>query len=681
MDENIAPPATLSARIAALNMNQVGKNPHGQPDQASQPSQGLVPYNGRPSAEAGRRKSTNGPIQTTRSTAARQVGNQPISARNDGILPPPTLNGTSPDTSSAHKPQPPPRLPPRRQSVQPSPALPPRRPSENLAARRDSIESTSSAISNVSSRSNLSNGTTLTSSNSRSPSFDASSRVKAPAYDPSSLPPLPPKRTPQEKEQAQPRVPLRPARSTSNIHSREHTPRPTQSAVPPLPVRRNDSSQSIDSRHGPPPPYSPAPPKRSALSFGMNEGTEKPPSLPSSRPIPGSHASHEGAADSPPPVVPIASRPTTAQLEASKQKATAGDTGSCLKCRDFSAVDYHASRFPRQSLPSTSLDWLAQNLTSQFSSLTDKARVIFTWLHHNVEYDVKAFFGGNIQPSTPQSTLSSGLAVCEGYAALFTALASKAGLESIVVGGHGKGYGFTTLKPGSPIPPYDPSGHAWNAVKIDEGEWKLLDPCWGAGTVNGAGQPYNKRFAPCFFTMDNVEFGLRHFPQNKAHFFRPDGRVPSWEEYVLGDASGEPPQIFSGAQDDHGLSETKFLPRYKKVNVSEPLGPVVRFQFEKICQHWDGVKAGKGKPYVFILTLKNAGGAGKDDFVPFETNGHFWWVDVPVGELGKRGDKIMLYAVTTVGGQDGRGMSVQEYRGVKGRKAMGFGGVASWELI
>lgn len=123
---------------------------------------------------------------------------------------------------------------------------------------------------------------------------------------------------------------------------------------------------------------------------------------------------------------------------ASNGAAPAG-AGQCMECRDFSGPDNHAARFPRQSIPSTDVNWLGHQLCNQFSSPTDKARAIFTWLHHNIEYDVVAFFNNNVQPSTPKSTFATGLAVCEGYAALFTALATAAGLESVVVGGHGKG--------------------------------------------------------------------------------------------------------------------------------------------------------------------------------------------------------------------------------------------------
>jgi transglutaminase/protease-like cytokinesis protein 3 len=143
-----------------------------------------------------------------------------------------------------------------------------------------------------------------------------------------------------------------------------------------------------------------------------------------------------------PPPVPMGSHPSLAQLNKAKPTvaaATAPATDVCLKCRDFSGPDNHAARFPRQSIPNQDPKWLGQQLCNPFPSHTDKARAIFTWLHHNIDYNVEAFFSGNLKPSTPTSTIATGLAVCEGYAGLFTALATAAGLESVVVGGHGKG--------------------------------------------------------------------------------------------------------------------------------------------------------------------------------------------------------------------------------------------------
>ena len=42
---------------------------------------------------------------------------------------------------------------------------------------------------------------------------------------------------------------------------------------------------------------------------------------------------------------------------------------------------------------------------------------------------------------------------------------------------------------------------------------------------------------------------------------------------------------------------------------------------------------------------------------------------------------MSVYCVETVEGRSGRGLGKEGYESVKGRKAMGFGGVAAWELV
>lgn len=369
---------------------------------------------------------------------------------------------------------------------------------------------------------------------------------------------------------------------------------------------------------------------------------------------------------------------------------TAAEATTCMVCRDFSAPDHHATLFPRQSVHS--LQTLAQQLTSDFPSSTDKARAIFTWLHHNINYDTVSFFAGNVQASTPNSTLQSGLAVCEGYASLFTTLATHAGLESVVIGGHGKGYGYTPLKSGATLPSYN-AGHAWNAVRIDNGEWKLIDACWGAGHVQGAGMPYVSRFEPRFFTMSNEEFGIKHFPGNKEMFFLPNGRQMRWEEYILINpncwpSTVEPPTIFSNARPDYGVGERTVMPRSKTLRPTQ--AGTIRFSFELECPHWTLDRhTKKGLPPVFVLAVHGADGREKD-FLPLEhirSRGHggggdMWVTDVEARQLGAPGQTLTLFAVSSFGGRaDARGLTVREFREGKGRVGMGFSGVAAWELI
>jgi protein disulfide-isomerase-like protein len=385
-----------------------------------------------------------------------------------------------------------------------------------------------------------------------------------------------------------------------------------------------------------------------------------------------------------PPPINLSSKPSMAQVKAvsatSTIKSSSSSSSGCLLCRDFSGPDHIASQYPRESLPRShdNTGYLADVLCRPFSSATDKARAIFVWLHHNIAYDVDAFFGNRVKNVSPADTIQSGLAVCGGYAGLFTAIALKAGLEAIMVTGHGKGYGYSPLKPGESCPPPNPGGHAWNAVRIDGGEWKLIDPCWGAGNVGN--QVYNKRFKPSEFTKSNEDFGIRHFPADRAHFFRSDGRIPTWEEYYIGEIGGESLKIFSSA-DDHGVSTTSFSPPRKHITAAASHSEeVMRFQFSKTCTHWDFEKNGQGKPYCMVLKVGGVDGR-KEDMIPFEFDGFWWWVDVRVKELGCKGQTVSLFAVTEVDGRAARGMSREVWLGKKGRCGMAFGGVAEWELV
>ena len=564
---------SIQARIAALNVSHVGRAP--------------ITAVKKPPPPLPVKRGQTASIPTAGSQS-QTIGNQPNGNGRD-VLPPPEItrtgqrtNGTkaarpapSPSprilaravTGPSVKPAAPPRLPARTESaasVNPTPALPPRRPSE--MNRRDSQESVASPMSSMSALSVRSGRTSID-----------GGRVRAPVFDPAALPPLPPKRTQEDKDNDLARFPDKAGRSPTSVINKL---RPSPQA-PCLPRRTSAQDTISSSRRLPPTDIPPLPPRRET-------GQEPPvPARLTGLPTP----------ESTPPPVPTSTRPDLSKIMASKPKTPApAASGECLQCRDFSAADAHAANFPRDTVPSN--DWLAAQLTQPFPSATDKARAIFTWLHHNVDYNVQALYSGTIKPSTPESTLRTGLAVCEGYAGLYCALATKAGLACIVVGGHGKGFGFAELQPGQPLPPPDPSGHAWNAVQIDGGAWKLLDACWGAGAIGGAGQPYSRGFTPGEFTRSNEDFGRTHYPQNPAHFFRADGRAPLWEEYIrdgIAPGGGEPVQVYSDVAPREGFDKFSFAPRARRVS-ADPAHGTVRFQFARVCAHWDPLRNGPARP-------------------------------------------------------------------------------------
>ncbi|KAJ4305753.1 hypothetical protein N0V90_001284 [Kalmusia sp. IMI 367209] len=599
--------SSIKDRIAALNIEQVhAPSPTSRPTYSYDQAQNTKkkpppppPPSQRPPA-AQRTQTVNNPPLYSAPTSARQLGNQPAPVQ--------------PET-------------PRN--------LPPRQPSQAGSLRRstskDSIATTSSSISRLSLDSHKTTASNGTSNGGRIYT------VRAPEYDPTKLPPLPVKKAPEENNKQNSSI-KKAMRSKTDVTSPKALP-PQLPSRPALPARPGSKVNRIIENDQPdkvrrlPPPNLP-----SALGLGFNNKPDTSPAVPTNRPTPS--APNESSA---PPPIPLASRPNLDAIMASKPKPGAVPA-SCLICRDFSGPDQHAAQFPRTSLPTSDVTWLATQLTAPFPSATDKARAIFVWLHHNVDYDCHSFFSGNISKSTPERTITSGLAVCEGYAGLFAALALKAGLEAIVVGGHGKG--FWTFGP-----------QVWRSITAVQREPRMERK----------------------FTRSNEEFGYTHFPEDKAHLFRNDGRMYTWEDYVMDDM-GERLQIYGDPEGDHGVNRRTFQPSMKHVKVHDPRDPVIRFQFAVSCPHWDHERNGNGKPYVITLNIGGRDGRNSQH-LPFNTDGKMWWLDVNRIDLGAPGQKINVCAITSFDNKDGRGLTVEQFKAKQGRVASGWGYVCCWELI
>ncbi|TGJ80961.1 hypothetical protein E0Z10_g7806 [Xylaria hypoxylon] len=551
----------------------------------------------------------------------------------------------------------------------PTPTLPPRRPTHQLASRRGS---NSSEISHISSISNLS----LSRASTTSIDPPATRRVLAPAFDQAKLPPLLPSRKGTESQAAERgrteviNPHLVSTRSAPAVPQIEPSGRPSlPPRLPSRPAARTpipaqvEETQSTGPRRLPPPPSAFVRPKT------VLEGSSRAPPLPTNR-----------TGQVSPPPVPVSSRPTRAEIGAVTVRTAANKTMVCMICRDFSSPDGVAAQYPYHSLPRQDpVGYLANVLCTPFPSATDKARAIFTWCHHNIAYNVEEFFGKCVKGRDVNETIFLGKAVCQGYAEVYQAIAQRAGLQCVVVGGHGKGYGYTPSKPGQAPPRRDPTGHAWNAVCIDNGEWNLIDACWGAGAVGE--QKFLKGFNPKMFTLSNEQFGRSHFPSNDRHFYREDGRILSWEEYILGPNPGTEKPQWCGGPTDEGISdEVGYSPAAKHIPVHS--GEVVRFQFAKVCEHWTHERNGKGPPYLLLLKVHGEDGR-KEDLVPLDTNGYWWWVDVPARDLGAPGMKTQLFALTVLNGRDARGVTKEEYYKTKksGGYSMSWAIWCTWELV
>ena len=175
----------------------------------------------------------------------------------------------------------------------------------------------------------------------------------------------------------------------------------------------------------------------------------------------------------------------------------AGSTDE-LKTTDFAKIDEHAFSIRYDG---TSVWELASLLSPYAKTEAEKARIIYSWIAHNISYDVPALLSGNYGDLTPEGVLKTRKGVCSGYADLYKSLARAMGLDVTVIEGYSKGYSYVV---GSTT-----SNHAWNAVKINN-KWYLIDTTWGAGSVNNS--QFNRKFNSYYFATPPEQFIIKHFP-------------------------------------------------------------------------------------------------------------------------------------------------------------------------
>jgi hypothetical protein len=178
--------------------------------------------------------------------------------------------------------------------------------------------------------------------------------------------------------------------------------------------------------------------------------------------------------------------------------------------------------------------------------------------------------------------------------------------------------------------------------------------------------------------MSNNDFGMKHFPSDKSHQFRNDARAISYDEYKRDDMGGRVQTM--GDCGDNGVDERTISPNHLQLKVHDAHAPAtVRFQFSTMCPHWDNARHGKGKPYVMLLSI--AGRDGRNtQYLPFNTDGHTWWLDVKRLELGAPGQKITVNAVTEFCGKDARGLTYEAWNN-KTAYSCKFGTLCMWELV
>lgn len=207
----------------------------------------------------------------------------------------------------------------------------------------------------------------------------------------------------------------------------------------------------------------------------------------------------------------------------------------------YARLDQYAQHLPASQ--AITLEKLAASLAAQARTDDDKARLIFTWLAYHIAYDATLSTNDTThyyRRSTPAYVLQHRKAVCQGYADLFTELATRLKLSARTITGHARTWSDT----GNLLD--DASGHAWNTYRIN-GIWHFADATWGAGGTLTDTNKFKQHFDPFWLDTPPSQLIFTHLPDSAAWQLLPVPVTPavfqnwpyvepSWFQLVSGES-------------------------------------------------------------------------------------------------------------------------------------------------
>jgi hypothetical protein len=192
---------------------------------------------------------------------------------------------------------------------------------------------------------------------------------------------------------------------------------------------------------------------------------------------------------------------------------------------DFTEIDQHARACSPKHAKSTSS--LANYLQKPCTNDVQKARAIYVWLCHFINYDDEGYNKDLDRDYSAEAVLKSRTAVCEGFSNLYLALGKEMQLKIEKVIGYAKGYSYEEGQK------FKETNHAWNIVFLNN-QWRICDATWGEGfgsNVNGKLKS-TKRFKEYWFNCSPYEAIFTHFPaQQKQAIAKPDISLALFEAY------------------------------------------------------------------------------------------------------------------------------------------------------
>ena len=166
---------------------------------------------------------------------------------------------------------------------------------------------------------------------------------------------------------------------------------------------------------------------------------------------------------------------------------------------DYSEIDENS-----KTVPDSMTDYvqISDYLTKDLETDKAKARAIYIWIAHNIQYDLTQINSGkryNSDQEIINEVLKDRKGVCQHYSELFLAMSKSVGLKSYLINGYTRDV-FGNIADLS---------HAWNGIKIDS-NFFMIDVTWAAGyELQGK---YIHKFRDDYFLKTPKDFIKDHMP-------------------------------------------------------------------------------------------------------------------------------------------------------------------------
>ena len=253
-----------------------------------------------------------------------------------------------------------------------------------------------------------------------------------------------------------------------------------------------------------------------------------------------------------------------------------------------------------------------------------KVQAIYNWITKNVRYDYAHLNDSTYKLQyTAYAAAINKTAVCQGYANLFYRLANDAGIDCRIITGTADG-GNGVWGP-----------HAWNIVKMDDGNYYCLDATWDEGRSNYS---YFLKGTAAFNEDHLVDTGEKatyfwsQYPVSNMDFAPDAPAIPAAPRVTIGNSSdsGKPKltwaavdgaakyEIYRSTQQSTGYSLLGTTTSTSYVNTGAAVGKTYYYRVKAVnsagTSAYSNIVSGRAKaaiPAAPRVTIGNSSASGK----------------------------------------------------------------------